>query len=168
MEDNDLISNMTWLQQVGISEGLAAAFIIGLLGLCGVLITQYFDRKKERRAFLREKFEELVFRLADFATLVKENEFKHFQGKASRSFDLSSFAREGGKIEILTVLYFSELEDECNVFLQAGSDLCVAQQFFEVNSNDENLNKLKQCQADFEKIYDSFYHSIKTCISKYA
>ena len=167
MENIQLTTHTTWLQQIGLSEGVIAAFIIGFLGLCGIFITQYFDRKKEHRAFLREKFEELVFRLADFSTLVKENELKRFQGKGSNSFDLSNFAREGGKIEILTVLYFSELKDECNIFLQAGSNLCVAQQFLEINSNDENLNKLEQCQADFEKVYNSFYHNIKECIPKY-
>lgn len=167
MEDNDVISNMTWLQQVGISEGLAAAFIIGLLGLCGVLITQYFDRKKERRAFLREKFEELVFRLADFATLVKENETQRFQGKDSTSFDLSKFANEGGKIEILTILYFSELESKCKKFLQAGLDLCVAQRAHEMNPNDENFNKLENRQTSFGDVYDSFYGDIKRCIPKY-
>ncbi|MGP9544602.1 hypothetical protein ACT3QR_06275 [Psychrobacter sp. AOP7-B1-25] len=167
MENIQLTTHTTWLQQIGLSEGVIAAFIIGFLGLCGIFITQYFDRKKERRAFLREKFEELVFRLADFATLVKEHEIKNFQGKDSKSFDLSNFAREGGKVEILTVLYFSELEDECKVFLQAGSDLCAAQRFLEINSNDENLNKLEQRQADFEKVYSSFYHNIQKCIPKY-
>ena len=167
MEDNELITRMTWLQQVGLSEGLVAAVIVGSLGLCGVLITQYFDRKKERQPFLREKFEELVFRLVDFATLVKENEAQRFQGKDSKSFDLSNFSKEGGKIEILTILYFSELEDECKIFLQAGLNLCVAQRVHEMNSNEKNLDKLEQRQEQFGEIYDSFYNKIKARIPSY-
>ncbi|MGE6389199.1 hypothetical protein ACQKDP_01230 [Psychrobacter pacificensis] len=167
MEKNEITTHTTWLQQIGLSEGVIAAFIIGFLGLCGIFITQYFDRKKERRAFLREKFEELCFRLADFATLVKENEAKRFQGKDSKSFDLSNFSREGGKIEILTILYFSELEDECKVFLQIGLDLCVAQRLYEMNSNEKNLDRLEKKQEDFENIYDSFYSNIKKCIPEY-
>ncbi|AMN50096.1 MULTISPECIES: hypothetical protein [unclassified Psychrobacter] len=167
MEDIKLTTHTTWLHQIGLSEGVIAAFIIGFLGLCGIFITQYFDRKKERRAFLRDKFEELVFKLADFATLVKENEAKRFQGKDSKSFDLSNFSREGGKIEILTILYFSELEGECKAFLQAGLDLCVAQRLHEMNANEKNLDKLEQRQKYFEEIYDSFYNNIKECIPKY-
>ena len=167
MENNELITRMTWLQQVGLSEGLVAAVIVGSLGLCGVLITQYFDRKKERQAFLREKFEELVFRLVDFATLVKENEAQRFQGKDSKSFDLSNFSKEGGKIEILTILYFSELEDECKIFLQAGLNLCVVQRVHEMNSNEKNLYKLEQRQEQFGEIYDSFYNKIKARIPSY-
>ena len=150
MEKNEITTHTTWLQQIGLSEGVIAAFIIGFLGLCGIFITQYFDRKKERRAFLREK-----------------NEAKRFQGKDSKSFDLSNFSKEGGKIEILTILYFSELEDECKVFLQIGLDLCVAQRLYEMNSNEKNLDRLEKKQEDFENIYDSFYSNIKKCIPEY-
>jgi hypothetical protein len=78
MDSIELANGITWLDQIGLSEGLVAACIIGIFGLCGILITQNSERKKEYKAFLRMKFEELVFRLVDFAAIIKEVEAKLF------------------------------------------------------------------------------------------
>ena len=164
MENNQHIAHVPWLQQLGLSEGLIAALIVGLLGLCGVLATQYFDRKKERKIFLRKKFEELFFRLIDFSSVVKEEKAL---GKGNTSFDISDFAKEGGRIEVLTVLYFPELESDCKLFLECGLRLCAAQLFVENNADEHNIDSLEEMEKNFNDIYDRFYKKLKSCMKKY-
>jgi len=168
MENIGLANGITWLEQIGLSEGLIAACIIGIFGLCGILITQKSERKKEYEAFLRTKFEELVFRLVDFAAIIKEVEAKRFLDNYEKDLDIDKFYREGGKIEILIALYFPELEEEYVLFLKAGANLLTAQREYEVNRSENVLNILKQHEEAFDKVYNNFYEHIKSCSSTYA
>ena len=56
MENIELANGIAWLEQIRLSEGLIAACIVGIFGLCGVIISLNFERKKEYKAFLRMKF----------------------------------------------------------------------------------------------------------------
>lgn len=168
MDNIELANGIAWLEQIGLSEGLIAACIVGIFGLCGVIISLNFERKKEYKAFLRMKFEELVIRLVDFAALIKEAEAKRFLNNYEKDLDIDKLYRKGGKIEILIALYFPELEEKYVLFLKAGGDLLTAQREYEVSPSDDVLNKLKQYEEGFDKIYDDFYEHIKLCSSNYA
>ncbi|WP_040642286.1 hypothetical protein [Psychrobacter aquaticus] len=168
MDSIELVNSITWLERIGLSEGLVAACIIGTFGLCGILITQNSERKKEYKAFLRIKFEELVFRLVDFAAIIKEVEAKRFLKNYEKTLDVDKFYREGGKIEILIALYFPELEEEYVLFLRAGANLLIAQREYETNPSDSILNILEKNEEAFDQVYDDFYKHIKSCSSTYA
>ena len=168
MENIELANGITWLDQIGLSEGLVAACIIGIFGLCGILITQNSERKKEYKAFLRIKFEELVFRLVDFAAIIKEVEAKRFLNNYEKTLDIDKFYREGGKIEILIALYFPELEKEYVLFLKSGANLLIAQREHEINPSVNILNILKQKEEGFDQVYNEFYKHIRSCSSAYA
>ena len=168
MDSIELATIITWLKQIGLSEGLIAACIIGIFGLCGILITQRSERKKEYEAFLRIKFEEVVFRLVDFAAIIQEVQSKIFLSSCDEALDVDEFYREGGKIEILIALYFPELEKKYELFLNAGGDLINAQHEHETNPNDSTLDVLKQLDEEYDRVYKSFYKHIKSCSSAYA
>jgi len=168
MDSIELANAITWLKQIELSEGLIAACIIGIFGLCGILITQRAERKKEYEAFLRIKFEEVVFRLVDFAAIIQEVQSKSFSSSCDEALDVDEFYREGGKIEILIALYFPELEKKYELFLNAGGDLINAQQEYETNPNDSILDVLKQLDEEYDRVYKSFYKYIKSCSSAYA
>ncbi len=159
-----MATDILWLERIGLSEGLVAACIVGTLGLCGVLISLNFERKEEYKSFLRKKFEEVIFRLVDFSADIKEIEAKRFLNSIDKTLDLDKFYREGAKIEILITLYFSELEKGYKLFLEAGANLLVAQREYETRPNIDSLNSLKKCEDLFDKVYDSFYEKIKSCI----
>ena len=168
MDSIELANAITWLKQIELSEGLIAACIIGIFGLCGILITQRSERKKEYEAFLRIKFEEVVFRLVDFAAIIQEVQSKIFLSSCDEALDVDEFYREGGKIEILIALYFPELEKKYELFLNAGGDLINAQHEHETNPNDSTLDVLKQLDEEYDRVYKSFYKHIKSCSSAYA
>jgi len=168
MDSIELANAITWLKQIELSEGLIAACIIGMFGLCGILITQRSERKKEYEAFLRTKFEEVVFRLVDFAAIIQEVQSKSFSSNCDEALDVDEFYREGGKIEILIALYFPELEKKYELFLNTGGDLINAQHEYETNPNDSTLDVLKQLDEEYDRVYKSFYKHIKSCSSAYA
>ncbi len=167
MDSIELANVITWLKQIGLSEGLIAACIIGIFGLCGILITQKSERKKEYEAFLRIKFEEVAFRLVDFAAIIQEIQSKSFSSN-DEALDVDGFYREGGKIEILIALYFPELEKKFELFLNAGGNLINAQHEYEANPSDSTLDVLKQFDEEYDRVYKSFYKHIRSCSSNYA
>ena len=168
MDSIELANVITWLKQIELSEGLMAACIIGIFGLCGILITQKSKRKREYEAFLRIKFEEVAFRLVDFAAIIQEIQSKSFSSNGDEALDVDEFYREGGKIEILIALYFPELEKKYELFLTAGGNLINAQHEYETNPSDSTLEVLKQFDEEYDRVYKSFYKHIRSCSSHYA
>ena len=45
MDNVELTTGISWLQQIGLNEGLVAACIIGTFGLCGILFNWAFPKK---------------------------------------------------------------------------------------------------------------------------
>lgn len=74
--------------------------------------------------FLRQKYEELSFGITDFTNILKTISSQLPQEESGNNIDTAEFDEKGAKIEIITVLYFSEITTDCEDFLT------VSRQFF--------------------------------------
>ena len=153
------------------SEGFIIALISSASTLAGIILSQIIEIFKlksaqsyERQTFLRKKYEELVFRLIDFASSVKKAELEPNREPSLNNIDFSEFAKRGGQIEVITELYFPKLSQECKEFLEASRRLATAQYFDTSNPISRNLNELND---RFDEKYDILYRKIKKHIMDY-
>ena len=131
------------------------------------LIKQESEHKYERQIFLRQKYEELVFRLIDFSMILKSLEFMLQQEGNGASMNMSDFIEKGGQIEVIAVLYFPKLVSECKGFLDISSQLFTAEYFHNSNPSDDNIDNLETLKTSFDESYDKLYSKIQNHISDY-
>ncbi|MDN5566870.1 MAG: hypothetical protein L0G25_08680, partial [Psychrobacter sp.] len=97
------------------------------------LIKQESEHKYERQIFLRKKYEELAFRLIEFTNILKSLSSQLSQGVGEANVNSDEFSEKGAKIEIINVLYFPELTNDCEDFLSASRQILVAH---DINNQD--------------------------------
>lgn len=131
------------------------------------LVKQESEHKYERQTFLRQKYEELVFRLIDFSMILKSLEFTLQQEGNGASINMSDFIEKGGQIEVIAVLYFPKLVSECKSFLDISNQLFTAEYFHNSNPSDHNIDNLETLKTRFDKSYDRLYSKIQNHISDY-
>jgi hypothetical protein len=130
------------------------------------LAKQKTEYDYERQIFLRQKYEDLVFRLIDFSMILGSLDL-NVQQQGTRQININEFIEKGGQIEVITVLYFPKLVDECKRFLDVANPLFVSQynrHHHSTNSNSDNLESLK---IQFDERYDELYSEIQKYKSDY-
>ena len=130
------------------------------------LAKQKTEYDYERQIFLRQKYEDLVFRLIDFSMILGSLDL-NVQQQGTRQININEFIEKGGQIEVITVLYFPKLVDECKRFLEVANPLFVSQynrHHHSTNSNSDNLESLK---IQFDERYDELYSEIQEYKSDY-
>ncbi|KAA0913744.1 hypothetical protein [Psychrobacter sp. ANT_WB68] len=155
------------------SESFIVALIASGSALFGVLVSQGIgfwklksEHKYERQIFLRQKYEDLVFRLIDFSMILKSLDL-NAQQQEIMQVNINEFIEKGGQIEVITVLYFPKLVDECKRFLEVAHQLFVSQYDRHhnlINNNADNLDLLK---IKFDERYDELYSEIQKYKSDY-
>ena len=128
------------------------------------IVKQDSEHKYERQIFLRQKYEELTFRLIEFTNILKVLSSQLSQQVSEADINSDEFAEKGAKIEIITILYFPELNNDCKDFL------AVSYQFLLYHgSNDEpnNISNQEFLKVRFEEGFDQLYDKIKKHISDY-
>ena len=128
------------------------------------IVKQDSEHKYERQIFLRQKYEELTFRLIEFTNILKVLSSQLSQQVSEADINSDEFAEKGAKIEIITILYFPELSNDCKDFL------AVSYQFLLYHgSNDEpnNISNQEFLKVRFEEGFDQLYDKIKKHISDY-
>ena len=155
------------------SESFIVALIASGSALFGVLVSQGIgfwklksEHKYERQIFLRQKYEDLVFRLIDFSMILKSLDF-NVQRQETRQVNINDFIEKGGQIEVITVLYFPKLVDECKRFLEVANQLFVSQYNRHYNSTDSNSDNVESLKVKFEERYDELYSEIQKYKSDY-
>ena len=155
------------------SESFIVALIASGSALFGVLVSQGIgfwklksEHKYERQIFLRQKYEDLVFRLIDFSMILKSLDF-NVQRQETRQVNINDFIEKGGQIEVITVLYFPKLVDECKRFLEVANQLFVSQYNRHYNSTDSNSDNVESLKVKFEERYDELYSEIQKYMSDY-
>ena len=153
------------------SEKLITALIASGSALFGVLLSQVigfmkqkFEHKYERQIFLREKYEELSFRIIDFTNILKTISSQLSQLESGANIDTAEFDEKGAKIEIITVLYFPELTIDCEYFLE------ISRKFFLAHGSHDsfdNVDSREMLQVRFNEAFDTLYNKIKNHISDY-
>ena len=153
------------------SETLVTAMIASGSALFGVLVSQSIgflkqksEHKYERQVFLRQKYEELSFRIIDFTNILKSISSQLSQEESGNNIDTAEFDEKGAKIEIITVLYFSELTTDCEDFLT------VSRQFFLAhgsNDSSDDIYNREALKVRFNEAFDKLYDQIKNHISDY-
>ena len=155
------------------SESFIVALIASGSALFGVLVSQGIgfwklksEHKYERQIFLRQKYEDLVFRLIDFSMILKSLDL-NVQQQETMQVNINEFIEKGGQIEVITVLYFPKLVDECKRFLEVAHQLFLSQydrHHNPINNNADNLDLLK---IKFDERYDELYSEIQKYKSDY-
>lgn len=128
------------------------------------LVKQESEHKYERQIFLRQKYEELAFRLIEFTNILKVLNSKMSQELGESNINTDEFYRKGAKIEILTILYFPELSTDCESFL------AISRQFLLSHSpshSSNSINNRESMNMRFEEGFDQLYDKIKKHISDY-
>ena len=155
------------------SESFIVALIASGSALFGVLVSQGIgfwklksEHKYERQIFLRQKYEDLVFRLIDFSMILKSLDF-NVQRQETRQVNINDFIEKGGQIEVITVLYFPKLVDECKRFLEVANQLFVSQYNRHYNSTDSNSDNVESLKVKFDERYDELYSEIQKYKSDY-
>ncbi len=128
------------------------------------LVKQDFEHKYDRRVFLRQKYEELTFRLIDFTNILKIINSQLSQLESGANIDTTELDEKGAKIEIITVLYFPELTIDCECFLAVSRKLLLAHGF---NDSSEDIDSREVLQVSFNKAFDTLYDKVKNHISDY-
>ncbi len=154
------------------SEAFITAIIASGSALLGVLVSQGIgfwklksEHKYERQIFLRKKYEELVFRLIDFSMIIKSLGFTLQQ--ETNNININGFIEKGGQIEVIAVLYFPKLVNECNNFLDISQKLYTAEYFYDRDPSNDNINNLEMLKTKFDESYDVLYNKIQSHISDY-
>ena len=151
------------------NETFAIALIASGSALFGVLLSQVIEllkqkseQKYERQVFLRKKYEELSFRIIDFTNILKNLGSQLSQQADETNINSAEFDEKGAKIEIITVLYFSELTTDCEDFLLAS------RQFLAVHDiNNQDIDNFDSSKIRFNRAFDKLYDQIKKHISDY-
>ena len=148
-------------------ETFITATIASSSALLGVIVSQSIgflkqksEHKYERQIFLRKKYEELSFRIIDFTNILKTISSQLSQEESGTNIDTTEYDEKGAKIEIITVLYFSELTADCEDFL------AVSRQFFLAHGSNDIDNR-EILKARFNEAFDKLYDQIKIHISHY-
>ena len=128
------------------------------------LAKQKTEYDYERQIFLRQKYEDLVFRLIDFTNILKTISSQLSQLESGANIDTAEFDEKGAKIEIITVLYFPELTIDCECFLAVSRKLFLAHGY---NGSSEDVDSREVLQVSFNKAFDTLYDKIKNHISEY-
>lgn len=124
------------------------------------LVKQGSEHKYERQIFLRQKYEELAFRLIEFTNILKALSSQLSQELHESDINTDEFYRKGAKIEILTTLYFPELSADCEYFL------AVSRQFL-LSHNSNNIDDRELLKIRFDAAFDKLHDGIKKHISNY-
>ena len=155
------------------SESFIVALIASGSTLLGVLFSQGIgfwklksEHKYERQIFLRQKYEDLVFRLIDFSMILRSLEL-NVQQQGTRQININEFIEKGGQIEVITVLYFPKLVDECKRFLEVANPLFVSQYNRHHNSTNNNSDNLESLKVKFDERYIELYSEIQKYKSDY-
>ena len=155
------------------SESFIVALIASGSVLFGVLVSQGIgfwklksEHKYERQIFLRQKYEDLVFRLIDFSMILKSLDL-NAQQQEIMQVNINEFIEKGGQIEVITVLYFPKLVDECKRFLEVANPLFVSQYNRHHNSTDSNSDNVESLKVKFDERYDELYSEIQKYKSDY-
>ena len=130
------------------------------------LVKQDSEHKYERQIFLRQKYEDLVFRLIDFSMILRSLEL-NVQQPGTRKININEFIEKGGQIEVITVLYFPKLVDECKRFLEVANPLFVSQYNRHHNSTNNNSDNLESLKVKFDERYIELYSEIQKYKSDY-
>ena len=153
------------------SETLVTAMIASGSALFGVLVSQSIgflkqksEHKYERQVFLRQKYEELSFRIIDFTNILKTISSQLSQEESGNNIDTAEFDEKGAKIEIITVLYFSELTTDCEYFLAISRQFLLAHSF---NDNTNAIDNREILKVSFYAAFDELYDQVKKHISNY-
>lgn len=126
------------------------------------LTKQKSEHNYERQIFLRQKYEELSFRIIDFTNILKELSLRLSQEGSETSIDTNEFGEKGAKIEIITVLYFPELINDCEDFLLASNHFLIAH-----DTNNQDIDSFNSSKIRFDRAFDKLYDQIKKQISDY-
>lgn len=153
------------------SESFIVALIASGSALFGVLVSQGIgfwklksEHKYERQIFLRQKYEELAFRLIEFTNILKVLNSKLSQELGESDINTDEFYRKGAKIEILTVLYFPELSTDCECFLAISHQFLLSHS---PNNNSSSINNRESMRMKFDEGFDQLYDKIKEHILDY-
>lgn len=154
------------------SENFITALIASGFTLLGVLVSQGIgfwklksEHKYERQIFLRQKYEELSFRIIDFTNILKNLSSQLTQEGGAANINTSEFGEKGAKIEIITVLYFPELITECMGFLDVSNQFLKAHDIN--NSSHSHIDNLSIIGVRFNEKFDEFYRKIRLHTSDY-
>ena len=153
------------------------SFIVALIASGFTLLVVLFSRgigfwklksehTYERQIFLRQKYEDLVFRLIDFSMILRSLEL-NVQQQGTRQININEFIEKGGQIEVITVLYFPKLVDECKRFLEVANPLFVSQYNRHHNSTNNNSDNLESLKVKFDERYIELYSEIQKYKSDY-
>ena len=130
------------------------------------LAKQKTEYDYERQIFLRQKYEDLVFRLIDFSMILRSLDL-NVQNQGIRQVNINGFIEKGGQIEVITVLYFPKLIDECKRFLEVANQLFLSQYNRHHNFVSNNSDSLELIKEKFNKRYDELYSEIQKYKSDY-
>jgi hypothetical protein len=130
------------------------------------LAKQKTEYDYERQIFLRQKYEDLVFRLIDFSMILGSLDL-NVQQQGTRQININEFIEKGGQIEVITVLYFPKLVDECKRFLDVANPLFVSQYNRHHHSTNSNSDNLESRKIQFDERYDELYSEIQKYKSDY-
>lgn len=128
------------------------------------LVKQDSEHKYERQVFLRQKYEELTFRLIEFTNILKALSSQLSQEVSEADINSDEFAEKGAKIEIITILYFPELGTDCKDFLAVSHQFLLAHNPI---NNSNSINNRELLKVRFEEGFDQLYDKIKKHISDY-
>ena len=128
------------------------------------LVKQDSEHKYERQVFLRQKYEELTFRLIEFTNILKALSSQLSQEVIEADINSDEFAEKGAKIEIITILYFPELSTDCKDFLAVSHQFLLAHNPL---NNSNSINNRELLKVRFEEGFDQLYDKIKKHISDY-
>lgn len=126
------------------------------------LTKQKSEHNYERQIFLRQKYEELSFRIIDFTNILKILGSQLSQQASETDINSAEFDEKGAKIEIITVLYFPELINDCEDFLSASLQFLVAH-----DTNNQDIDSFNSSKIRFNGAFDKLYDQIKRQISDY-
>ena len=128
------------------------------------LIKQESEHKYERQIFLRQKYEELAFRLIEFTNILKVLSSQLSQGVDEADINTDEFSEKGAKIEIITILYFPELTTDFEYFLAISRQFLLAHGF---NDNTNAIDNREILKVSFYAAFDELYDRVKKHISNY-
>ncbi len=76
--------------------------------------------------------------------------------------NIDEFSGKGAKIEIITVLYFTKLTNDCEDFLSASRQFLVAHDI-----NNKDIDNFDSSKIRFNEAFDKLYDRIKKHILDY-
>lgn len=86
------------------------------------------------------------------------------QGVDEADINTDEFSEKGAKIEIITILYFPELNTDCEYFLAISRQFLLAHSF---NDNSDYIDNREILKARFNDAFDKLYDQIKKHILEY-